>query len=102
MVMSYVANYILKVGCCEADVDLNSAHLGLIFRQVDQFTGGPKDFEADLYLATTNGRDVDEVITKFKKLIWQSPEDVQLMVQDQEEDRFTIHLPEGQDEESKD
>ncbi len=52
--------------------------------------GGSKMLETPLYIGAFNCFDVDLFLEHVRKIEFRCPEDVQLMVQEQEESRFTL------------
>jgi hypothetical protein len=52
--------------------------------------GGSKYFEANLYLGAFNYLLLNEFVEHLRSVSWQSPEDVQVIVMEQEDERFRI------------
>lgn len=57
--------------------------------------GGHKVFEADIAVAAFNYVSPDEILRVLKGIDWETPQDVQLIYMDQNDDHFTIMTPES-------
>ena len=99
--MSYVADVILTTFLegegidepCKGVVELNewldSENYGILQR-VDQYTGGRKAQQADIYLGAFNYLDIGAFVEKIKSIKWVDPEYVQLFLKDEDDDLFNI------------
>jgi protein associated with RNAse G/E len=99
--MSVVTNLILHIGILEDEEDrikdVNEFWedgIGLVsFDSSDLprgWYGGTKMLEANLYVGAFNYLDLDEFITHLEKIRWEYPEEVQVIVKEQEDDLFRI------------
>jgi hypothetical protein len=108
IVMSNVTNLILSIGHFDAEAD-KIVEVNRYFEEpeiealrcrglvaIDDpalpegWYGGSKYFEAYIYLGAFNYLLLDEFIEYVRSIQWQSPESVQLVVMEQEDDRFRI------------
>ncbi len=100
--MSNVTNVILHISILEEEkedepiapiVGLNRClkKLHTSFEQVDQHAGGGKTFEATVFMAAFNHTPTTEIVRLVESRSWKHPEEVQLLIMEQEEDRFTEH-----------
>lgn len=100
--MSNVTNVILHISILEEwdenapilpVVELNKCleELHTSFNQVDQYAGGGKVFESTVFLAAFNHTSTETIVQLVQSQSWKYPEDVQLFVMEQEDDRFTEH-----------
>ena len=98
--MSPVMNVILTHGCGEFTqsvmCDVNNAisdRYETAFTRVpasdSEFVGGDKNMECDVYLAAFNYMPLEHLLAAVRGARWNSPEHVQVFVQDEDEDRFT-------------
>lgn len=62
-------------------------------QQVDGHAGGNKAVQCDVFMAAINYLDRDALLTEFRKMKWESPECVQLMLKGEHDDVFTIYTP---------
>jgi hypothetical protein len=98
--MSVITNIILKTSIEEAGVSAfeKELFLGVIPQRqnplvkVDDFTKS-RAFECDLYITALNYIDILDLLDAMNKTKWEFPEEVQLMIQEQSEDVFTIYIP---------
>lgn len=84
--MSYVTNYILTTMVNDGGAEALPAHCV----EVSDQSGGGKAMEVDVYLWAENYSEVITVQRMIANIIWEYPEDVQLMVKGQYEDLFTV------------
>ncbi len=52
--------------------------------------GGTKMLETELWIGAFNHINLDDLVEHLRKIKWEYPEEVQLIVKEQEEDRFEI------------
>lgn len=62
-------------------------------RTVDQYGTNGKAMECHVALGAFNYLNVDEFIDAFRAAPWDEPENIQLLVQRQEDERFTSYSP---------
>ena len=100
--MSNVTNVILHISILEEGQEdepilpigeLNKCleDLHTSFSRVDQYAGGGKVFEAEVFMAAFNHTPTAEIVRLVKIQSWKYPQDVQLFIMEQEEDRFIEH-----------
>lgn len=58
---------------------------------IGEYAGGGKYMQANVYGGAFNFLKIDEFIALIKKQQWHEPENVQLLIQDEQESRFTLH-----------
>jgi hypothetical protein len=97
--MSRVMNVILTHGCGEYDelriAEVNSAlvdsHVPFarIPASYSASVGGEKNMECTVYLAAFNYMPLDRLVAAIRAAKWRDPDDVQLFVKDEDEQRFT-------------
>ncbi len=101
--MSNVTNVILHISILEewredepivpiGELNKCLDELHTSFSRVDQYAGGGKVFEANVFMAAFNHTPTDEIIRLVKSQSWKYPKEVQLFIMEQEDDRFTEHL----------
>ena len=61
--------------------------------KVDEHAGGNKAIQCDVFMAAINYMDIDTFIAWFHTIKWEYPESVQLLIKDEHDDQFTIHVP---------
>ncbi len=61
-------------------------------KDVSEYAGGRVCFEAPLFIAGFNFLVKDEFIAFVKSLPWEEPENVQVMIREQEDDKFRIEI----------
>lgn len=99
--MSVVTNAILHMSNMEREEDrLNDVNKFFPpetgFVDVDDpklptgWYGGTKMLEAPLALGAFNHLDLEGLITHLKSIPWEEPQEVQLIVQEQEDEKFRI------------
>ena len=101
--MSSVTNIILACSVLEKDDILNQEFKKLVYNGTpfnivsvnsDQLKkawyGGTKYLECNLYIGAYNYMDLEKLITDLKKIKWEDPDFVQLIVKLQDDDKFKI------------
>lgn len=101
--MSYVTNVILNVGLQgkskidEVNKFFEDTERNVGFVYVDDkekvpngWYGGTKYLEVDIAIGAFNYLDLEGLKIHMHEMEWESPEDVQLLICDQEENRFSI------------
>lgn len=91
--MSHVTNIILKTAYDE-DRDLIAEKFPMLSLTSEQ-AGGDKHMECDVFMGAKNYLDLDELVGTFRKAPWDDPENVQLLIQRQNENRFEEYLVRG-------
>ncbi len=61
--------------------------------RVDQYAGGGKKVQCDVFMAAINYLNIDEFVKHFHTISWECPECVQLMLKGEHDDKFTIYEP---------
>ena len=100
--MSYVANTILTFGVLE-DAKLRLAEVNKFFDDdckgfVDcndeslpiGWYGGSKMLETNICIGAFNYLKVDELIEHLREIKWEEPKNVQLIIQNQNDEKFAI------------
>lgn len=104
--MSYVTNVVLLFSLMEYDTEtagvrqypivqmlnksaVDGMHSGALVR-VSQYGAGIKVMEAVVYVGAFNFLDVDAFKRAVWALPWEEPESVQLLIKDQDDERFTL------------
>jgi hypothetical protein len=62
-----------------------------ILVDIGEFAGGGKAMQTNVYGGAFNFLKIDAFIKLVKAQPWREPENVQLLIQDEEESRFTLH-----------
>jgi len=100
--MSWVTNILLSYNIVEKQIgDHKSEHLNVklineeyeafgTFKEIGQYAGGKKHIETPLYAAAFNYFPIKEFMYFVFSLNWECPDDVQIFIEDQEEDRFKL------------
>lgn len=102
--MSVVTNLILHMGILEDENDMaqkvnqyfkNKEWLGAPPVPIDSenrngWYGGTKFLECNLFIGAYNHLDLDDFIKHLRALKWTSPEDLQIIVKEQNDDKFRI------------
>lgn len=100
--MSHVTNAILAFDVMDDDMPLERINAGINgkgFTTVDDpelpygWYGGDKFLETPLLIGAFNYLDIDGLLRHLAALPWQHPERVQLIVKDDNDDRFSILYP---------
>ena len=60
--------------------------------RVDEHSGGRKEMQCDVFMAAINYMDIDGFIEWFSIIAWEHPESVQLLIKDEHDDKFSVHL----------
>ena len=66
---------------------------GAFGQDVDHVSGGHKHLETPLYAAGFNYFNLDDFLNMLRTLPWKEPENVQVFVQEQDEDKFRLIEP---------
>lgn len=66
---------------------------GWVLVKVDENAGGGKAMQCDLFIAAINHLNIPEFLERFYEIAWEAPECVQLMLKDEHDERFSIHVP---------
>lgn len=83
--MSHVTNILLLTA--REDHDARLIELG--FQKVDGYAGGNKSMESDVWAAAFNHFDLDVLMAELRDIQWEYPEEVQLLVKDEHDERFS-------------
>ena len=93
--MSMVTNVILKTSVFEEKgIGELNALFGSEFKSCDDeslpcgWYAGSKFLECGIYPAAFNFLNLEELVSAIRQVPWKRPKDVQLLIQEQEEDRF--------------
>jgi hypothetical protein len=62
-------------------------------KQVDQYAGGDKGFQARVYMAGINYLDIPEFVDLFCSIPWELPFMATLLIRDEHDDTFTVYRP---------
>lgn len=98
--MSTVADIILVTGTydtnCKNSLDeyLKKHHNGEHLVKVDDYAGGHKAIQADVYMAAINGLDINDFLDCFYNTNFEDPNLCQLMIKNENDNRFEIYIPE--------
>ena len=87
-VVSSVTDIILIAGIDDGH-KLKGYHLA----KVDQFAGGRKAVQCDVFMSAVDYLDVDKLLKEFHEIQWESILEVQLMIKGEHDDIFSIHTP---------
>jgi hypothetical protein len=100
--MSYVTNIILHLPICEEEKieEVNKffdeKEKGLVSLDDGKLPhgwyGGSKMLEANLYAGAFNYLSLEELMEYLRKIDWENPEEVQVMVKEQNDEVFRIEL----------
>lgn len=63
-----------------------------VLRRLDHLAGGNRRMQADVFGVSVNYCDTEAVIEKFRSIAWEYPERAQLLVKEEDDDRFTVYL----------
>ncbi|SEL24237.1 hypothetical protein SAMN05216262_10814 [Colwellia chukchiensis] len=72
---------------------LSSKYQGTRLYSVENSAGGHKTISCDIFVAAVDYLNVDEFIEEFLKIAWQKPEQVQLLIKNNHDLRFTSYYP---------
>lgn len=61
-----------------------------VLEQINEYAGGRKSMQQDVYAGAYNYFDLDSFIAAVKTSRWEHPDDVQLLVNREEDDRFYL------------
>jgi len=111
--MSNVTNVILSFSIIEEEYELQDfqhykimdkinqwlydSKYGQFSKELTEYAGGNKVTETPIYIAAFNHFNIDAFVEFIKTLNWEEPEDVQIFIQTQDEDRFLIIEPFNKD-----
>ncbi len=94
--MSVVTNIIVIIPCCSDGTDIKKINSKLLhldgnhyLKQVDQYAGGNKAFETDVYMGAFNYLNVGQFKKWFKATEF-TEHNIQLLIQEQDDNNFTI------------
>ncbi len=62
----------------------------IIFKQINQFAGGGKAMQCDVFCAAINFCDIPELVEHFRLINWEHPECAQLFIKDENDDKFVV------------
>ena len=93
--MSDVTNILLITGVQDNGIDKVlrwlKANKWPELKEISGYAGGNKELECELWAAAINGFvDLEDFIKTVKQTTWEYRESVQLLVQKDQEDRFTL------------
>lgn len=72
---------------------LSDRYNGATLKQVDDFAGGNKQMQCDVFMAAINALDIGGLVHAFLSADWESPESALLMIKDENDEAFTFHRP---------
>ncbi|GAM66940.1 hypothetical protein JCM19236_3270 [Vibrio sp. JCM 19236] len=72
---------------------LHKRYQGTILKNVYHLAGGRKLMSCDVFIAAVDYLDIDAFIELFHTVPWEKPQEVQLMIRTEGEDRFKIYTP---------
>lgn len=75
-----------------------SPHVRLV--KVDQHAIGTKAMQCDVFITAINYLNIEGFVEAFRAIPWGMPDCVQLLIKDEHDERFTVHLPERASDES--
>jgi hypothetical protein len=61
--------------------------------EVNDYCGGDKYMQCDVFIAAINYLDIPAFLKAFHSITWECPESVQLMIKGEDDDLFTIYRP---------
>ena len=61
--------------------------------KVNEYAGGGKAMQCDLFIAAINHLDIPAFLDAFYRINWEAPEYVQLMMKDEHDERFKVYVP---------
>ena len=64
---------------------------GNLWEVGNEAVGGAKNIETPLYIAAFNYLDTEGFVEHLKGLPWLEPENVQMFIQEQDDERFTVY-----------
>lgn len=59
--------------------------------KVDGHAGGDKAMQCDVFIGAINYLDINGFIEVFKSIKWEYPEDIQLLIKDEHDDKFKLY-----------
>lgn len=103
--MSTVTNVIFVMSVDEFEATqalqrISSFQFGTYWQPLkDDITGGSKNLECEIYIGAFNYFDEDKFVDELKMVEWKYPEEIQVMVRRQDDDKFiTIYVGEEKEE----
>jgi len=63
--------------------------------KVDQYAGGGKAVQCDVFMSAVNYLVLEDLLDWFKSVRWEYPEQVQLFVKGEHDDKFAVYCPEN-------
>lgn len=75
-------------------LDLHSVSKGKPLAQVDEHAGGSHAIQADVWMGAYNYLDEEEALKVFYSLVWEDPNEIQLLMKYEDWDRFKVFVPE--------
>lgn len=96
--MSHVTNILILAPLIEARSDaisninnyLNNLNKGSL-KTIDSCSGGTKAMEVSVYAGAFNYLDIEEFLEAFKEAPWREKDRIQLLICDQDDDKFSLH-----------
>lgn len=58
------------------------------FNKVSQYAGGNRNMECDIFICAIGCVDINELIGMIKSINWEFPKEVQLMIKNEDDNRF--------------
>jgi len=113
--MSHVTDTILSMSILEDwesrikevnkyfDDDVEDCHTnGFVEKELPhEVYGGHKVLQAYIFIGAFNYLGIDELIKHIKSISWESPENLQIILQDENDDKFRIIEPFGEENQKK-
>ena len=91
--MSHVTDIIVIV-MVDENIELLQKYLKKVYKctlkQVDDYAGGNKAVQADIYMTAINAFIIPVFYQEFLKLKLEFPESAQLLIKDEHDDKFTL------------
>ncbi len=100
--MSHVTNLVLSIGVddrCYGKIN----QVNQFFREIEKgliscddpslprkWYGGTKMLETNLYIGAFNHLDIPALLGHLRSIAWESPSEVQLLIKDQNDERFRL------------
>lgn len=72
---------------------LKQNHNGHVLLEVSPVAGGDKAMQCDVFMSAINGLDIPAFVKWFAAIEWEFPEYVQLLLKDENDDRFAVYEP---------
>lgn len=61
-----------------------------LFKKIELSFTKLRCLQSDVFVAAVNGCEIDKLITEFKSIKWQYPESAQILIKDEDDDRFEL------------